>query len=85
MEYAAHTGSSTASYDSSTCSCSNALKEIYYYVEIEAKAAPKGLNLGKKYYTIKDIKAQVFLYNDPVGGDCKDKNRKIGVNQDFHI
>jgi len=46
-------GSASSSYDSKTCTCSNALKEIVYHVEIETKDAPKSLNLGKKYYTIK--------------------------------
>ena len=80
------TASASSVYDSSKCTCKNALKEVEYNVEIEAKDAPKGLNLGKKYYTIKAIKARVVLYNKAIGeGDCSDKNKKVGVKQDFNI
>ena len=53
-------GSSTktpVAYDSNANTCTNALKEIVYNVQLEAKDAPKTLNMGKKYYTIKKIEA----------------------------
>ena len=44
MAFSPFTGSSVAStYDKNTCACKNALFEVLYYVNIEAKDTPKGL------------------------------------------
>lgn len=87
MAFSTHSGSVGSTYDKSTCACSNALFEVKYYVKIEAKDTPKGLQMGKKYYAIDNIKAQILLYKDPiVDGNCNTPQKsKVGVNQKFTI
>ena len=56
MSFSSYSGSSVGStYEKSTCACSNALYEVLYYVNIEAKDTPNGLQMGKKYYAINNI------------------------------
>ena len=64
------------------CSCAQALKEVYYTVNIEAKDSPRGSTYGKKYYAISSIKAEVTISKNPITATC---GTKIGVNQKFQI